>query len=121
MFIPREFCVNLPVHDELPAEERPVFRFRASTWAERQEILAAGEDWENARDEREIIIRILPLLKRHLLRAPFPGELEQELDYVGIVELYSRMRLADQLSGLAKKNSVLPSPSEPANSTPEKG
>jgi len=116
MFIPRDFSVWLPIHDDLPENDRPKFKFRGSTWAERQEVLSAGEGWEDL-GELQIIGGILPLLKRHLISAPFAGEIENELDYVQIVELYSRMRIGDQISALAKKKFVLPSPSETDNST----
>jgi hypothetical protein len=117
MFIPREYQVCLPIHDTMPADDQPKFTFRASSWAERQDIIESGEDWEKAEDERQIIDKILPLVKRHLVKAPFTGEIEQELEYVQIVELYSRMKIADQLSALAKKNYVSPSPSDGDSST----
>lgn len=105
MFIPREFTVNLPIHDDLPEAERPLFRFSASTWAERLQIIEAAEGWEAMTDERQVIDRVLPILKRHILQAPFAGELEQGLSYVELVQLFGRLRLFDQLSAMQKKSS----------------
>ena len=116
MFISRDFSVWLPIHDDLPEDERPKFKFRGSTWAERKIILNIGKDWKDV-DEIQIMDEIIPIIKRHLISAPFDGDIEDKLDYVQIIQLFCLMKRDDQISALVKKKSVLPSPSETDNST----